>query len=30
MHCSVACTTSADCPPASPGCGGQGVCKPPA
>ena len=30
MHCSVKCATSADCPPQSPGCGGQGVCKPPA
>jgi hypothetical protein len=30
MHCSVKCTTNADCPPESPGCGGQMVCKPPA
>jgi hypothetical protein len=27
--CSVKCTTAAECPPESPGCGGQGVCKPP-
>jgi len=30
MHCSLKCTTAAQCPPESPGCGGQGVCKPPA
>jgi hypothetical protein len=29
MHCSVKCMTAADCPANSPGCGGQGVCKPP-
>jgi hypothetical protein len=29
MHCSVKCTSTADCPPESGGCGGQGVCKPP-
>jgi hypothetical protein len=29
QHCSVKCTSAAECPPESGGCGGQGVCKPP-
>lgn len=27
QFCTQLCTTSADCPPASPGCSGQGVCR---
>jgi hypothetical protein len=28
-HCSKMCTTDADCPPPSPGCNPQGVCRAP-
>jgi len=28
-HCTLPCTTDAECPAPSPGCGGMNVCRPP-